>query len=61
MGCPPEAEEGESRLSSSEGFLADDLGPDVNLKHSTKIFDTWYLTVKARVHHDGVESAVRLM
>lgn len=27
----PEAEVGESMLPSSEGFLTDDLGPDVNL------------------------------
>ncbi len=31
MGCP-EAEVGESMLPSSEGFLAEDLGPDVNLQ-----------------------------
>lgn len=35
VGWPPE--DGESRLPSSEGFLADDLGPEVNLQPAKRV------------------------
>lgn len=46
VGCP-EAEVGESMLPSSEGFLADDLGPDVNLQgmHNSDL---------EKIHHAAV-------